>query len=90
MRTLALASMSALLLSGLPPAPLPPAQAQMGARMTRADDPDQICSRFTRDFRADDMDRAGCGRGRRVGTAQSAPFLCATCLPLRHHLPRRR
>ena len=73
MRALALASMTALLLSGLPPAPLPPAQAQYGARMTRADDPDQICAPFIRDFRADDMDRAGSGRGRRIGGAQSAP-----------------
>ena len=78
MRTLALASMTALLLSGLPPAPLPPAQAQYGARMTRADDPDGICAPFIRDFRADDMDRAGYGRGRRIGRAQSTPVLCAT------------
>jgi len=65
--------MTALLLSGLPPAPLPPAQAQYGARMTRADDPDQICSPFIRDFRADYDERPGAGRGRRVGGVQSAP-----------------
>lgn len=81
MRALALASMTALLLSGLPPAPLPPVQAQSGARMTRAADPDGICAPYIRDFRADDMDRAGYGRRPRVGT-QSAPTFAPPPSPL--------
>ena len=45
MRAMVLASMSALLLSGLPPAPIEPLPAQ-SRRAAPAEDPDEICRPF--------------------------------------------
>ena len=72
MRGLILASMAALVLSGLPPAPLPPAQAQPAARAS-AGDPDAICAPFIQGY-TEQRDRVGYGRsGRRVGMPAPPP-----------------
>ncbi|MGZ8359905.1 MAG: vWA domain-containing protein [Allosphingosinicella sp.] len=65
MRALILASMSALLLSGLPPAALPPLAAQRAA----PSDPDSICAPFMQGFREDDDARYG----RSGGSVRSRP-----------------
>ena len=46
MRTLALVSAAALVLSGFPPAPESPLLAQASARELALDDPDQVCAPF--------------------------------------------
>src|SRR3712207_740879 len=73
MRGLIMASMAALVLSGLPPAPPAPLAAQ-GARGGGVD-ADSICAPFSQDFRADVGDRAGAGRSvrQRVGGVAAAP-----------------
>ncbi|HEX8639790.1 MAG TPA: VWA domain-containing protein [Allosphingosinicella sp.] len=73
MRGLIVASMAALLLSGMPPAPLSPVGAEPAAR--RVEDPDQVCAPFIQDFRADFGDRVGTGRSvrQRVGGGVAAP-----------------
>jgi Ca-activated chloride channel family protein len=53
MRTLILASMTALVLSGLPPAPLAPLPAQPSARISGAEDPAAVCAPFIQGFRED-------------------------------------
>ena len=80
MRALALASMAALVLSGLPPAPIMPATAQPAARAQRGGDPDSICAPFIRDF-AEELGGAGRGRGfisgartGRTGVPQPVPM----------------
>src|SRR5687768_8325445 len=62
MRALIMASMTALVLSGLPPAPPPPAAAQPSERAAPAPDPDRICAPFLDGFRADYGDARGYGR----------------------------
>ena len=72
MRTLVLASVSALLLSGLPPTPAPPVAAQSGERVAVGEDPDRICAPFIEGFdEGRDMFVTGGanGRGRSVRTA---------------------
>ncbi|MGQ0661858.1 vWA domain-containing protein [Sphingosinicella sp.] len=64
MRTLVLASVAALVLSGLPPAPLPPAQAQQSRVVRGGPDADEICAPYLQSFRGDDYDSVGYGRGR--------------------------
>jgi Ca-activated chloride channel homolog len=77
MRALILASMSALVLSGLPPAPLPPAAAAAGQPSERAaslGDPDRICAPFLENFRGDyDDARGGYGRSR-IGSVRNQPM----------------
>ena len=77
MRALALASMTALLLSGLPPAPLPPAHAQSSERIAPGGDPDRICAPYFENFRADRGDARGAyGHSpprSRLGTVQPSP-----------------
>ena len=68
MRAFALASMTALLLSGLPPAPLDPLPAQ-SARGERQSDPESICAPYLDGFRAQ-MDDRGFSRG---GVVRSRP-----------------
>ncbi|WP_114954011.1 vWA domain-containing protein [Sphingosinicella terrae] len=73
MRALVLASISALLISGLPPTPLPDAAAQPSARAPANIDPDEICAPFIRDWRDGDGGYVG-GRGRGFsGALRSAP-----------------
>jgi Ca-activated chloride channel family protein len=63
MRTLVLASVAALVLSGLPPT-LPPAQAQYEGRAARGGlSAEDICGPYTRGY-ADRDDSVGYGRGR--------------------------
>jgi Ca-activated chloride channel family protein len=62
MRALVLASMSALLISGLPPAPIAPLPAQP-ARTAPADDPDSICAPFMQGYN-EEMAGGGVYRGR--------------------------
>jgi Ca-activated chloride channel family protein len=73
MRALILASMSALLLSGLPPAALPPAAAQRAA----AADPDSICARYIENFEGS---RIGYGRGR-AGALRTQGFVAGSPPP---------
>ncbi|MGE0180298.1 MAG: von Willebrand factor type A domain-containing protein [Sphingomonas sp.] len=66
MRALALASITAVILSGLPPTPLPGAAAQPAERRAPArPGPDEICAPYLGGFRDED-DRVGYGRGQRV------------------------
>jgi Ca-activated chloride channel family protein len=83
MRALVLASMTALVLSGLPPSPLPPAAAQTGSRMARGEDPDRLCAPFLEQARDEEGDRPGYGRGRVARTAPSigTPPLVAPYAP---------
>jgi Ca-activated chloride channel homolog len=67
MRTIGFVSLTALILTGLPPAPVESAAAQSGARRTsvpRPDDPDARCRPFIEGFRNDYADRSGYGRAR--------------------------
>src|SRR5215207_1460235 len=76
MRALVLASMWALVLSGLPPAPPPAAAAAAAQSSERAapGDPDRICAPFLEGFRADYGDaRGGYGRSR-IGTVRNQPM----------------
>src|SRR5688572_26758928 len=66
MRGLIMASMAALVLSGLPPAPLAPLPAQPTSRRAAAEDADAICAPFIEGFRAN-YDGAGYGRSGRSG-----------------------
>lgn len=71
MRALVLASVTALLLSGLPPTPPQPAAAQSRERVAAPEDPDRVCAPFIEGF-ADAGDyRVGSGaaRGRGIRTA---------------------
>jgi Ca-activated chloride channel family protein len=73
MRGLILASMAALVLSGLPPAPPAPLAAQPAARAP-LDDPDAICAPFIEGYQAEYRDRVGAGRsGRRIGGMAPPP-----------------
>ena len=69
MRTFVLASVTALLLSGLPPTPPEPVAAQSRERVAPAEDADRICAPFIERFGEDRDDGVGYGRGRRVRTA---------------------
>jgi len=74
MRALAFATVTALLLSGLPPAPPPPLAAQSAERAAAIDDPDMLCRPFLAG--GDDPDRYAAGRGpsgRATGFVPSAP-----------------
>ncbi|HYN45654.1 MAG TPA: hypothetical protein VES64_03080, partial [Allosphingosinicella sp.] len=76
MRTIGMISLTALILTGLPPAPIgsASAEAQRGAasrRVTPGEDPDARCAPFLTGYR-DDYDRAGRGRGR-PGVVQYSP-----------------
>jgi len=64
MRALGLLSLTALILTGLPPAPIAPAaaSAQRGERSIPGEDPDARCAPFLRGFA--DNDGVGYGRGR--------------------------
>lgn len=82
MRALILASVSALLISGLPPAPLEPLPAQTSPRRIAdgGPDPDSICAPFLAELNAGDYDRRGYGSvrarpGQSIGrmTAPPAP-----------------
>lgn len=80
MRALILASISALVLSGLPPAPLDPLPAQarrgeMARRAPPATDADQICAPFIRDFESGDYRQrlGGVGYGRAMNRQQAQP-----------------
>ena len=75
MRALILASMTALVLSGLPPTPVTPLPAQPAARRIVADDPDAICAPFIQGFgsRHEDMINAlPAARAQRPGPSASA------------------
>jgi Ca-activated chloride channel family protein len=83
MRIVGMLTMTALILTGLPPSPIgtAPAEAQGAARMRRLpapdNDPDARCAPFLQSGGAYDMDRAGYGRGRPangyVGGVVNAP-----------------
>jgi Ca-activated chloride channel family protein len=76
MRTLGLLAMTALVLTGLPPAPIAPAPAAMQARTRAAaagEDPEARCAPFLRGF-AEAEDASGYGRGRAAPySASNAP-----------------
>ncbi len=80
MRALIMASMTALLLSGLPPAPLPTAAAQPSQRGVSGDDPDRICAPYIENFRAGYDDRSSYGRGR-TGSIRTAPLTATPTAP---------
>ena len=90
MRAFALASMRALLLSGLPPAPLParpsPAWRAHDPRRRSRSDLLALHPRFPRR----DTDAAGYGRGRRVGRPRQARPSYAPPPPPRRRRHRRR
>src|SRR6185295_18067469 len=64
MRALGMLSLTALILTGLPPAPVAPlaAAAQRGERSVRGEDPDARCAPFFAEFGNNDY--SGYGRGR--------------------------
>ncbi|HEV2815828.1 MAG TPA: VWA domain-containing protein [Allosphingosinicella sp.] len=64
MRALGMLSLTALILAGLPPAPIAPVSAavQRGERSVRGEDPDARCAPFFRSFAEEDG--VGYGRGR--------------------------
>ena len=72
MRALGLLTMTALILTGLPPTPIAPAPAEAMQSGRRAvpprDDPDRRCAPFLQAF-GDRDDRAGRGRGQSAGNA---------------------
>jgi len=72
MRALILASMTALVLSGLPPAPIAPLPAQPAERRAAAADPDTICAPYVEGFHNMHGDAGGYGRVR-SGVAQNSP-----------------
>jgi Ca-activated chloride channel family protein len=74
MRALVMASMTALVLSGLPPTP-PPAAAAAAQPSERAApaDPDRICAPFLEGFRADYDDARNYGRSR-IGSVRTQPM----------------
>ena len=78
MRGLIMASMAALVLSGLPPAPVAPVTAQASERAA-AEDADAICAPFIEGFRAN-YDGAGYGRGR-SGAVNFAPSVSSSPPP---------
>ncbi len=71
MRTFGLLSMTALILTGLPPTPIAPAPApaamQRGARIAPGEDPDARCAPFLRGFEEGDLDRARAAAAARPG-----------------------
>jgi Ca-activated chloride channel homolog len=73
MRALGLATMTALILAGLPPVPVDPAPAalQRAARTAPDDDPDARCAPFLRDFGRNEYS-GGYGRGNRPVRRQGA------------------
>lgn len=73
MRTLILVSMSALVLSGIPPAPLAPLPAQPVERAANPEDPDEICAPYIEGFRDGYADRVGAGRGYGQGRLAAPP-----------------
>ncbi|HKR24625.1 MAG TPA: hypothetical protein VJS15_05165, partial [Allosphingosinicella sp.] len=65
MRTLGFVPLTALILTGLPPAPIEPVLAQSGARTVspvQSEDPDARCRPFLEGFRNDYAAGAGYGR----------------------------
>jgi Ca-activated chloride channel family protein len=77
MRALGLMTMTALILTGLPPVPAAPAPAAVqsersGAIASRGEDPDARCAPFLRGDGAE-YDRAGYGRGRAGPVAMPSP-----------------
>ena len=81
MRALILASMTAVLLSGLPPTPVPPVAAQRSsARPVGGEDPDRICAPFLRGFQEEDADARAYGRGRNY-SVRTAPTIGAAPPP---------
>ena len=76
MRALGFVPLTALILTGLPPAPIEPVAAQSGARTVRpvpGEDPDARCRPFLEGFRNDYADSAGYGRGRIAVTGRRVP-----------------
>jgi Ca-activated chloride channel family protein len=71
MRAIGLASMTALILTGIPPVAIDPAAAvQRRARVVAPnDDPDARCAPFLQSFRDGDSGRSGYGRGRVAGSS---------------------
>jgi Ca-activated chloride channel family protein len=74
MRVLGLLSMTALILTGLPPAPIAPlpAAVQRDGRIVRGEDPDARCAPFMQGF-ARNEDSVGYGRGRAGGVRVAPP-----------------
>ena len=93
MRFVGMLSMTALILTGLPPAPIgpAPADAQSAARTRRIlspdNDPDARCAPFLRETRYED--RVALGRGRRYGgvTGYSPPPPPAPPPPIQYSPP---
>ena len=85
MRAMVLASMSALLLSGLPPAPIDPLPAQ-NRRASVAEDPDEICRPFM-EGHAGYEDAAGYGRRGAIGRVQSGPLVRQAPQPQTNYAP---
>ena len=71
MRAIILVSMSALVLSGIPPAPLAPLTAQPAERAANPDDPDEICAPYIEGFR--DAYAGGYARGLQSRTVAPPP-----------------
>ena len=88
MRALGMLSLTALILTGLPPAPIAPlsAAAQRGERSVPGEDPDARCAPFLRGFA--ENDGVGYGRtlrqapsGRTVAPSQPMPFYAPPAPP---------
>jgi len=77
MRALGMMTMTALILTGLPPTPLNPAPAEAMQASRRIapprDDPDRRCAPFMQAFNDRDDDSVGYGRGRGYANLRSAP-----------------
>jgi Ca-activated chloride channel family protein len=79
MRAMGMLSMTALILTGLPPAPIAPvsaqaqAQRERGIRPPRGEDPDARCAPFLQGGDDYSYGRQGYGRGQRMGIIGSSP-----------------
>jgi Ca-activated chloride channel family protein len=85
MRALGMLSLTALILTGLPPAPIAPvaASAQRGERSIPGENPDARCAPFLRGFA--DNDGVGYGRGR--NRPQSGAYRAAPSQPMPSYAP---